>query len=239
MDIKSWQELKNKFKLLYKRCSKTPGCVDIGFIAPIIIQAGEDLNEYLEFYRNNNYDLVDELQNIPSFPFPLKLESKSCTITRYGSFWLWILVFEGLKNNIDLVNPDLRKLFFHKMEMGELLEELQIDAHLTNRHKKYDTGYIFDICLGSQQLCELIIMTLNQKNKKWHPKPDTIGSKVIVNVHKIPRSTLQYWEKKDIKEGKLKNEIDRDPITQEKYYPERWIKDRILKHKSRTRKNHS
>jgi hypothetical protein len=64
-------------------------------------------------------------------------------------------------------------------------------------------------------------------NRSWKPPRGYIGSKAIVNGHKVPRSTLQGWAERDAITPK------KDPQTQERYYPEKWFKKRFKTYKPR------
>lgn len=54
--------------------------------------------------------------------------------------------------------------------------------------------------------------------------------------NKIPRSTLGSWRQQDsVTGGELEGETKTDPITCEVYYPNKWLKKRILNYKPKYR----
>ncbi len=202
MDITLWTQLSSEFEARYDRCTKTGGRIDIGSIAPTLIEAGKALYELLNSCPVERFEFLDEIRSVPAFPLPVKLEGKN-PAERYASYWLWILVGLAKSRHIELVNPELRSLFFHPMELGELLDELPIDAHLKDRHTQFDTGYIQDICLGSQQLCEIFHRVLQAKKQEFN-FPDThLGSAEICEKYGIGAQTLSTWARKAIAKGEL------------------------------------
>jgi hypothetical protein len=55
--------------------------------------------------------------------------------------------------------------------------------------------------------------------------------------HKIPRSTLEYWQKcDDVAGGPLEGNIKYDPSTHEVWYPMKWLKTCLKEYTPRTRK---
>lgn len=183
MDIKLWTQLSGEFEARYDRCTKAGGSVDLSFIAPTLIKAGKRLYELLNSCPVEGFEFYDEIKSIPAFPLPFELEGKG-SAERYASYWLWTLVGLAKSGDIELANPELRSLFFHPMEVGELLGELPIDAHLKDRHTPFDTGYIQDICLGSQQLCKKI---LNQLEENGIDRKKLSETEIHIEINKHSR----------------------------------------------------
>ncbi len=182
MDFKLWMQLSDEFGAQYERCAEIHGKIDIGFIAPTLIDAGRALHELLNSCPEEGIDFFDEIQSLPAFPLPVKLDSKS-PAERYASYWLWTLVGLAQSRHIELVNPELRSLFSGPMEIGELLGRLPIDAHLNERHTSFEGGYIQDICLGSQQLCKRILNRLEENGIDRKKLSETEIPYIEINKH--------------------------------------------------------
>ena len=63
----------------------------------------------------------------------------------------------------------------------------------------------------------------------WQPPAGYIGSKTVVHDHRVPRPTLQGWQ------NKYHPKVERDPQSQEVYYPEEWIIQRLKNYTPRRR----
>ncbi len=109
-------------------------------------------------------------------------------------------------------------------EISEVIEILDKVQYALEREQKVDTADSTDTEQNGGEAGE--------KRKKKYVRPrNLIGSKEIVNGHKVPRTTLQAWQEKDSITPK------KDPQTQENLYLRKWFDKKIQTYKPRNKKN--
>lgn len=238
--IKKWNDINNKVELIYQRCNKTGGLVDICLVAPLLIEAGKSAYEFLCRDTNNHFGLDKEFYDIPEYPTTFIAEDNRDIIQFYGCYWLCLLVALAEKEHIMLLNPKFKKLYFHPNKPLPLLQNMRSDFNLKKHSTIYDTEFIKDICLGSQQVCEIINRS-NQIEKQKFIFPEThISSTQIFEIYKINPQTVSTWAKKAkankvlfFDEDKLLNEITLTDIVRSTEqgrpmgYPKWWIDEKL------------
>lgn len=109
---------------------------------------------------------------------------------------------------------------------------------------------------GTKQIDKEKVKTQTRAKNNWKPPKGYIGSQTIIHstveelkkrlnlptqgdeTYKIPRSTLEFRQKRDEAiGGELEGKIKKDPRTHEVFYPNKWLKKQFSSYKPRNRKS--
>ncbi len=197
MNSKGWQKLADKFGSLSEHCKRIGDRVDIGLIAPTMIEAGKTLYD-LSCSGNIKIPGIDEM---PKFPDHVEVKTGNPETSRFGSYWFCNFVFFGKRNLINIGHPTLRSLFMIPIPIGQFFEKSVIDGYLKN--KTYEVGYIQEICLGSQQLCRIFSKAKQEEKQKFNIPNTHMSSPEIEEEYGIYATTLSTWGRKAIAEKVL------------------------------------
>lgn len=205
-----WRELKETFQKLLKQCENSAHDIDCSLLRPTCQKAGRAFFEILS-EGQSPFGLSEEFKTPPVAKNLTSPEGKPYDLEHYSEYWLCVLGFLAREGHIHIGN---RKLLNTRVPISwaALDHEWRIAKQFFVDHR----GYICEVCNGSIQTCK----ELQVKPSEWKPKKGYIGSKEIVLDYKVPRSTLQGWQKKD------NPPTDRDPKTQEIWYEPNWFKKR-------------
>lgn len=116
----------------------------------------------------------------------------------------------------------------------------EFNAAETKRRRRWCERYfdliMINLCkhfgLKKEVIAEESDKSRTRKEQEWQPPKNHISSKQIVNEHRVPRTTLQGWQERDIANGKFRKVV-KDPQTQENYYPQNWFEKRLKSYKPR------
>lgn len=212
---KKWEKWVVKFKDAKVNYRKNDAEPDSRCLRPYCRDAGK---EFFKLIIENklNISMPEEFKIKPIGGLSQYHDGTVKNATYFAEYWICVLSHLHKVGEIHITNNALylNKLPMHKGKVDWM--GLSYDSVLMQNYFRKGKEYTLAICDASIQVCEFTITSLEHSEDAWPPQ-GYISKTEICDQYKVPRTTLQGWQKKD---GIKPNH---HPSTYEDAYPEDWF----------------